>query len=78
MATAKPDFKQQYLAPIHCLNYEDQCFLLERCKNNHISLKEIKSKASSLKKMYSLKNCFVKLTTLRNWEDAVRNFPQYA
>ena len=45
MATAKLDFKQQYLAPIHCLNYEDQCFLLKRCKNGHISLKEMKNEA---------------------------------
>ena len=78
MATAKPDFKQQYLAPIRCLNYEDQCFLLERCKNGHISLKEMKNEASSLKKMYSLKNGFVKLTNSRNWEDAVIKFPRYA
>ena len=33
MATTKPDFKQQYLTPIRSLESNDQCFLLERCKN---------------------------------------------
>ena len=49
-------------------------FLLERCKNGHISLKEMKSKASSLKKMYSLRM----VINSRNWEDAVSKFPRYA
>ena len=67
-----------------CLNgrfskiWSHQCFLLERCKNGHISLKEMKSEASSLKKMYSPKNGFVKLTNSRNLEDAVSKSPRYA
>ena len=78
MATTKPDFKQQYLAPIRCLNSEDQCFLLLRCKNGHLSLKEIKKEADVLKKMYVLKKGFIKLTNCKNWEDALSQFPQFA
>ena len=37
MATAKPDCKQQYLAPIRCLNYEDQCdHILENLPFKHM------------------------------------------
>ena len=75
MATTKPDFKQQYLAPIRCLNSEDQCFLLLRCKNGHLSLKELKKEVL---KMYVLKKGFIKLTNCKNWEDALSQFPQFA
>lgn len=78
MATAKPDFKQQYLAPIRCLKSEDQCFLLERCKNGHLSLKDIKIEADALKKMYALKKGFVKLTNSKDWEDSISRYPRFA
>lgn len=77
-ATTKPDFKQQYLAPIRSLSSVDQCFLLERCKNGHLSVKELKIQADALKKMNTLKKCFVKLTNSRNWEDALNRFPRFA
>lgn len=75
---AKPDFKQQYLAPIRCLELNDQCSLLERCKNGSISLKEMKNEAENFKKMYTLKKAFVKLTNAKNWEDAFTHHPRYA
>ena len=75
---AKPDFKQQYLAPIRCLELNDQCSLLERCRNGCLSLKEMKNAAENFKKMYALKKAFVKLTNAKNWEDAIANHPRYA
>ena len=47
---AKPDFKQQYLTPIRCLELNDQCSLLDRCRNGSLSLKEIKNEAENFKK----------------------------
>ena len=41
---AKPEFKQQYLAPIRCLENAEQVLLLTRCKNKEISLAELKKK----------------------------------
>lgn len=40
----KPEFKQQHLAPIRCLNLTDQCDLLLKCKAKEISLVEMKNK----------------------------------
>ena len=77
-ANTKPDFKQQYLAPIRCLESSDQCMLLEKCVSGHLSLKEMKSEAENLKRMYVLKKSFIKLTNTRSWEDATSKFPQCA
>lgn len=77
-ANTKPEFKQQYLTPIRCLDSTDQCSLLERCINGQLSLKEMKNEAETLKKLHLLKKTFVKLTNTRNWEDATCQFPQCA
>jgi len=76
--TTKPEFKQNYLAPLRCLDPIDQCFLLTRCKNKHLSLAEVKTKANVLKKMADLKKTFVKLTTSKNWEDTSSKYPLFA
>jgi len=76
--TTKPEFKQNYLAPLRCLDPQDQCFLLTRCKNKDLSLAEMKKEASVLKKMAVLKKAFVKLTNSKNWEDASSQFPLFA
>lgn len=77
-ANTKPEFKQQYLAPIRCLESSDQCMLLEKCISGHLSLKEMKNEAENVKKMYLLKKTFVKLTNTRSWEDAIGKFPHCA
>jgi len=46
---AKPEFKQQYLAPIRCLENAEQVLLLTRCKNKEISLAELKKEANLIK-----------------------------
>lgn len=78
MTTTKPEFKQQYLAPLRCLDPSDQCFLLTRCKNKHLSLTEMKKEADVLKKLAVLKKTFVKLTNSKNWEEASSQFPLFA
>ena len=75
---AKPEFKQQYLAPIRCLSLADQCDLLLRCRDKEISLVEMKKQAEMLKKLEMLKKAFVKLTNSRNWEDAKDRFQPFA
>jgi len=73
--TTKPEFKQNYLAPLRCLDSQDYCFLLTRCKNKDLSLVEMKKEASVLKKM---EKTFVKLTNSKNREDASSQFPLFA
>ena len=65
----KPEIKQQYLAPIRCLNMNDQLSLLLRCKNKELSLTEMKE-AEILKRLEILKKSFVKFTDSKSWEDA--------
>ena len=77
-AVSKPEFKQQYLAPIRSLEPQEQIFLLLKCKNGEISLSELKKEANSLKQLAALKKNFVKLTNSNNWEDAVARYPQFA
>ena len=74
----KPEFKQQHLAPIRCLNLTDQCDLLLKCKAKEISLVEMKKQAEILKKLDTLKKAFVKLTNARSWEDAKDQFQPFA
>ena len=75
---AKPEFKQQYLAPIRCLSLTDQCDLLLKCKAKEISLVDMKKRAEMLKKLDTLKKAFVKLTNSRSWEDAEDRFQPFA
>ena len=75
---AKPEFKQQYLAPIRCLENAEQTLLLTRCKNKEISLAELKKEANSFKQLATLKKNFVKLTNSTSWDDAVAKFPLFA
>lgn len=74
----KPEFKQQYLAPIRCLNLMDQCDLLLKCKAREMSLAEMKKQAEMLKKLDTLKKHFVKLTNSRSWEDAKDRLQPFA
>ena len=49
---SKPEFKQQYLAPIRCLEEEEQCKLLKKVLNKDVELKVAGAEA---KQMASLK-----------------------
>ena len=75
---AKPEFKQQYLAPIRCLENAEQVLLLTRCKNKEISLAELKKEANLIKQLATLQKNFVKLTNSASWNDAVTKFPLFA
>lgn len=75
---SKPEFKQQYLAPLRRLSLNDQCSLLLQCKNKEISLNELKKEADMLKKLVALKNTFCKLTNAKSWEDAQAQFQSFA
>ena len=75
---SKPEFKQQYLAPIRALEENDQCLLLERVIKNEISLAELKEECSKLKQLHGLRLAFVRLTNSDSWEDAQEKLPQFA
>ena len=42
MLLSKPEFKQQYLAPIRVLEEEEQCQLLQKLLDREISLQQLK------------------------------------
>jgi len=54
----KPESRQQYLAPIRCLEPREQSYLLLKCKMKEISLKELKKEASNLRQIAALKKEF--------------------
>ena len=75
---SKPEFKQQYAAPIRALHENDQCVLLQQVAEKEISLNELKELAAAKKSLYALKTAFVKLTNSDTWERAAETFPNYA
>ena len=75
---SKPDFKQQYLAPIRALEEDDQCMLLERVISKEISLAELKTESSHIKQLHCLRIAFVRLTNADSWDSAKEKFPQFA
>ena len=75
---SKPEFKQQYAAPIRALHESDQCALLQQVAQKEISLNELKELAAAKKSLYTLKTMFVKLTNSDSWEKATETFPDYA
>ena len=75
---SKPEFKQQYLAPIRCLDEEDQCALLQMVIDEKCSLAELKSEAAKRKQMKALHTAFVRLTNSESWESAQELYPQFA
>lgn len=76
--TSKPQFKQQYLAPIRCLPESDQLSILKKVKDKVITILEVKKMAGDLKGMNALKTAFVKLTNCESWKHAEESFPSYA
>lgn len=75
---AKPEFKQQYLAPIRAMNEEDQCKLLNKVISKEISLNELKTEAAQMKSISALKVAFVRLTNAESWEKARETYPSFA
>ena len=75
---SKPEFKQQYFAPISCLDEEDQCTLLQMVIDGECSLLELKSEAAKRKQMKALCTIFLRLTNTESWEMAQELYPQFA
>lgn len=75
---SKPEFKQQYLAPIRALEESDQCLLLQKVIDKQISLAELKAESSNVKQLHNLRVVFVRLTNANSWEDAGTKFPAFA
>lgn len=75
---SKPEFKQQYLAPIRSLDEADQCTLLTQVIQGECSLSELKVQAAELKQMKALRTAFVRLTNVESWEEAQELYPQFA
>ena len=73
----KPEFKQQYLAPIRRLDEHDQCTLLQEVIGHRCSLAELKVKAGEMKQMNALRMAFVRLTNTETWEDAQSTYPLF-
>ena len=74
----KPEFKQQYLAPIRRLGEADQCQLLHKVIDGTCSLTDLKVQAAKIKQMTALRAAFVRLTNKETWEEAQEKYPMYA
>lgn len=74
----KPEFKQQYLAPIRTLPDEDQCNLLQKVIDREINLNDLKILSAQRKTILALRSTFVKSTNCTSWEEAQEKFPLYA
>ena len=59
---AKPEFKQQYLAPIKAVDEEVQVKLLTKLIDGEISLQELKGEADKVKQIRALHTAFLRLT----------------
>lgn len=75
---SKPEFKQQYLAPIRALEENDQCLLLQKVINKEISLAQLKTESSNIKQLHALRIGFTRLTNASSWDDAKKNYPEFA
>jgi len=83
---SKPDFKQQYLAPIRTLDESSQCLLLQKVIDRELSVLELKGAAAEMKTMAAvkmktmaaLKQSFLKLVNIDSWEEAEDKLPQFA
>ena len=75
---SKPEFRQQYLAPIRCLEPDEQCLLLHKVIDGDYSLTEMKMEASLIKQTTSLKAAFVRLTNCESFAEAEQKYPQFA
>ena len=75
---SKPDFKQQYSAPIRTLDEDDQCKLLEKVINKELSIQELKNAGGDIKIMTNLKKTFLKLVNIDSWQEAQEQLPQFA
>lgn len=74
----KPEFKQQYFAPIRRLDEVDQCSLLSRLIGGKITLGDLKTEAAEIKQMAALKTAFMRLTNTETWEQAEEKYPLFA
>ena len=74
----KPEFKQQYLAPIRRLQPPDQTSLLQKVISGECSLSELKEAATEIKQMSALRAAFVRLVNVESWEEAQEKFPLFA
>ena len=75
---AKPEIKQTQFQCLLPLKDEKQAELLGKLLSGDITLKEMKQKAATERKMCDLKDRFLHLTNCKRWEDAELNFPQHA
>ena len=74
---AKPEFKQQYLAPIRWLEECDQISLLRKVISRELSLAEMKTAAVEVKQLAAIKMAFLRLTNTETWEQAEERYPLF-
>lgn len=75
---SKPEFKQNYLAPVRTLDEEDQSKLLQKVIDKKLTIQELKQAATEIKTIKALKKSFIKLVNIESWELAQEKFPQFA
>ena len=75
---AKPEFKQQYLAPLRAIEEAQQCAILSSVVKKEASLNDIRVLAKKVKQitlLKTVKSLFASLTNTNTWEEAQQRFP---
>ena len=75
---SKPEFKQQYFAPIRAMEEKEQYKLLQRVINGELSIVDLKQAAVEVKQLESLKLAFLRSTNIDSWECAQDRLPLFA
>ena len=75
---SKPEFKQQYLAPIQAMADDEQCEILLKVIRTEASLNDIKVLSKRSKQIGTLKMLFARLTNTDTWAEVQQRYPSQA
>ena len=74
---SKPEFKQQYFAPIQSLPQSFQLSCLAKVAKKEYSLEDLKKKAKEFRSMQTIQKAFCRCTNTVTWEEACDRFPHF-
>ena len=75
---AAPEFKQQYLLPLHHLDASFQRSTLQLVIEKAMSLAELKDACTKFRTLEAIEKAFVRCTGMRNWQEVVEHFPSHS
>ena len=74
---SKPEFKQQYFAPIQSIPQPFQLSCLAKVAEKEYSLEDLKKKAKEFRSMQTIQKAFCRCTNTVTWEEARDRSPHF-